>query len=207
MSFLRNSKKVLKFTFVKMPVGVLGVNQLRLGNEHLRDLWHSFRGVVCPSCKSGTLLCKKDTEESSDNPSKKDQKKCVLYPWACTNCDFMLLEAANIRVVKQAVRELLKKEAIAHLGQMEVNARRQRARHFIIRSRVFFLLGLAPLTFFFYELAKGGSFLFSAYLLSFGVTSTIVALKASYRAWQVETGTVFIEGTFLNWLKHERWFR
>src|SRR5690606_22180346 len=105
VSFIRNSKKALKFTFVTIPVGVLGGTQLRIGNEYIRDLWHTINGVVCPSCKSGTLLCKKDSEHALASTKDGKQKKEVLYPWACTNCDFVLLEVANTRIAKQTVHE------------------------------------------------------------------------------------------------------
>lgn len=207
MSFIRNSKKALKFTFVTMPMHTFGVSQLLIGNRQISDLWHSINGVVCPACKSGTLLCKKDAPNSADQPLEGQQKKEVLYPWMCTNCDFALLGIANTRVIKNTVRELLRKDAVEQLGEMEIKVREQRARYFIIRSRVFFLFGFGSWAYCFYQFSNGGSLLFSAYFLSFGMASVILGLKASYRAWQVETGTIFVEGAFVNWLKHERWFR
>lgn len=188
-------------------MGVLGGAQLRMGNQYISDLWHTINGVVCPACKSGTLVCKRDAENAVVSTDEGKEKKEILYPWVCTKCDFALLEIANTRTAKQTVRELLRKDAIEQLGEMEVKARRRRAHHFIVRSRIFFVFGFGALGYCLYEFATGGSLLFAAYLLSFGTASTMVGLKSSYRAWQVETGTIFVEGSFVNWLKHERWFR
>lgn len=207
MSFIRNSKKVLKFTFMTMPMHAFGISQLLIGNRHIGDLWHSINGVVCPSCKSGTLLCKNDAQNAVDSTSENQQKKEVLYPWVCTNCDFALLGIANTRAIKNTVRELLRKNAVEQLGEMEVKARDQRARYFIVRSRILFIFGFGSWAYCLYQFAKGGDLLTSAYFLSFGLASVIVGLKSSYRAWQVQTGTIFVEGAFVNWLKHERWFK
>ncbi|OAD16422.1 hypothetical protein [Achromobacter insolitus] len=201
MAILNKSKRAAKFVFIDMPLGVLGVSQLRLGNRVIRDLWSSLRSVVCPQCKRGILECMKDEVVSSERDS------VVRHPWVCTGCGFALLEVADTRVVQETVRSMRNQEAIETLGELEFAERRRRARHFAVQARVFFLLGFAAFGWFLYQVAIGAGWIYSANLASLGLACTVVGLKASYRSWQVETGTVFVEGAFLHFLRHERWLR
>ncbi|MBE0315565.1 hypothetical protein [Xanthomonas citri] len=43
--------------------------------------------------------------------------------------------------------------------------------------------------------------------LAFALLAGVFGLKRSYRAWQVETGTLFQQGAFRRFVSHERWFR
>jgi len=201
MAILKKSKKVAKYVFVGMPMAVFGFSQLRLGNRMLRDLWASLRSVTCPQCKRGALICQQEERIACESDS------AVRHPWICTNCDFALLEVADFRTVRDTVRAIRNQGTIELLGEMEFSARQKRSRQYAIQSRVFFVLAFAAFGWFLYNFALGAGLIYSANLGSLGLACAAVALKASYRSWQVETGTLFVESAFLHFLKHERWFR
>ncbi|ANN80898.1 hypothetical protein [Bordetella flabilis] len=201
MGILHRPRKAAKFVFVDMPLGVLGLSQLRLGNRLIRDLWASLRNVTCPQCKHGVLIRHSHERDSAADVSD------VRYPWACTHCDFLLLEVADKQAVRDTVRSMRNQEAVEALGDLEFSARQKRVRQYAIHSRIFFVLSVAAFGGFLYRLATGASLVYAANLASLGLACGAVALKASYRAWQVETGTLFVEGAFLRFLRNERWFR
>ena len=41
MGLFDSGKKAAKFAFITMPMAALGVNQLRMGNQHIKSLWRS----------------------------------------------------------------------------------------------------------------------------------------------------------------------
>jgi hypothetical protein len=41
MSILSGAKKAAKFTFVSMPLSILGWGQLKQNHGFIRDLWHT----------------------------------------------------------------------------------------------------------------------------------------------------------------------
>lgn len=199
MAILKNAKRAGRFVFVDLPLGVVGYSQLRLGNRVIGDLWRSLRSDTCPQCNHGVLLRRDDDQATSASD--------VKYPWACSSCDFVLLENADARAVRDTVRSIRQQQTLELLGQAEASSRRKRVRQYAVQSRVFFVLALAALGWFLYQVATGAGLLYSAHLASLAMAAGAVALKASYRAWQVETGTLFQEGAFLRFLRHERWLR
>ncbi len=201
MAILKKSKRAAKFVFVDMPLGALGFSQLRLGNRVILDLWRSWRGVTCPQCKRGILICQKDELVTGEDGSQ------VQHPWLCSSCDFALLEVANITKVRDTVRSIRNQEAIEFFGELEFSARQKRARQYALQSRIFFVLATLAFGWFLYNFARGAGLIYSLNLASLGLACSAVAIKASYRSWQVETGTLFVEGSFFHFIKHERWLR
>ncbi len=201
MTTPNKTRKAARFVFVDMPLRVVGYPLLVSNNQYIRDLWRSLRGIQCPQCRRGILLCRKDESVPAE------QGDGVLHPWMCTNCDFALLESANSKKVRAAVQDLLHKDAIEAFGEMEFQARQKYARRYAIQSRVFFTLSAGLFSYFLYNFASGAGILFSINLASAGMACAAVGLKASYRSWQLDTGTVFVEGSFFHFLKHERWLR
>lgn len=201
MAILQTSKKAAKFVFIDMPLGALGFSQLRLGNRVIMDLWRSLRAVTCPQCKHGILVCQKDERVAGEEGA------AVQHPWLCTSCDFALLEVADIKKVRETVRSIRNKESIEQFGELEFAARQKRARQYATQSRIFFAFATVAFGWFLYNFASGAGLLYSLNLASLGLACAAVALKASYRSWQVETGTLFVEGSFFHFLKHERWLR
>ena len=201
MAILKKTRRAARFVFVDMPLGVLGYRVLKSNNQYIRDLWRSVRGISCPECRRGILLCRKDESVPDDKGSG------VLHPWMCTNCDFALLESADTKKVRATVRAMLNQEAIEAFGEMEFAVRQKHARRYAIQSRVFFTISAVLFVIFLYNLATGAGFLFSMNLASAGMACAAVGLKASYRSWQLDTSTLFVDGSFLHFLKHERWLR
>jgi len=201
VAILHKSKKAAKFVFVDMPLGVLGYSQLRLGNRVIRDLWSSVRSVVCPQCKQGVLV-----RSPVDQPTTANDRN-TLHPWLCTQCDFAILQVADVRELRDSVRTMRNQEAVVLLGEMEFSARQKRMRQYAFQSRLFFAISFAAFGWFLFQVAAGASLVYSANIGSLGLACGAVALKASYRAWQLDTGTLFVEGSFLRFLRYERWFR
>ncbi|ATS89990.1 hypothetical protein NY98_12340 [Xanthomonas citri pv. fuscans] len=58
-----------------------------------------------------------------------------------------------------------------------------------------------------YMIANQAPLMVAVNWLAFAVLAGVFGLKRSYRAWQVETGTLFQQGAFRHFVNHERWFR
>ncbi|WP_323025690.1 hypothetical protein [Castellaniella sp.] len=201
MAILKKTRKAARFVFVDMPLSVVGYRVLASNHQYIRDLWRSLRGISCPECRRGILVCQKDESV----PDEKGEG--TLHPWMCTACDFALLESSSSKKVRTVVRNMLNQETIERFGELEFAARQKRARQYAIHSRVFFTLAAGLFGYFLYNLAIGVGLAFSLNLASAGLACAAVALKASYRSWQVDTGTLFVQGSFFHFLKHERWLR
>lgn len=199
MAILKNAKRAGRFVFVDLPLGVLGYSQLRLGNRVIGDLWRSLRSVTCPQCNHGVLLRQDDGQATSASD--------VKHPWTCSSCDFALLEGADWRSVRDTVRSIRQHQTLELLGQAETSSRQKRVRQYAMQSRIFFTLSFGTFGWFLYQLATGAGLIYSAHLASLAMAAGAVGLKASYRAWQVETGTLFQEGAFFRFLRNERWLR
>lgn len=74
-------------------------------------------------------------------------------------------------------------------------------------SRFWFGCAIACLVGALYMIANQAPFIVAVNWLAFAILAGVFGLKRSYRAWQVETGTLFQQGAFRHFVNHERWFR
>jgi uncharacterized membrane protein len=204
MSILGKGKKVAKFTFVSMPLSFLGINQLKMGNQQITDLWRSISSPVCPECDKGVLIIQRNESPIIDQQQNDSPRH--LYPWVCNSCGFSFLEEDETdKVRKDAV--LYRNERVkVDLTELEYNERNQIARRHQIHSRVFFIASLLTAIGFIYMLASGAPLLLAMNWFTIAFAVWVFGMKKSYRSWQVKTGHIFIEGAFLFWFKHEQWF-
>lgn len=200
MSFFSGAKRAAQFTFVSMPSSILGINQLKMGNQHIADLWRSLSYPACPECNAGVLHRHADATQNSD----------ALYPWECRNkdCDFTILAPADVNEVRKIAAEwsaARTRQRLEFLGDPE---RYKLIRGHSIESRFWFTCSLALAAWLIYLIAAGAPLGACATSLSFGFSASVLGVTKSYRAWQIETGNIFLpQSLFWHFFKNERWVR
>ena len=77
-----------------------------------------------------------------------------------------------------------------------------------IESRFWFTCASALAAWLIYLIASGAPLGACATSLSFGFSASVLGVTKSYRAWQVETGNIFLpQSLFWHFFKNERWVR
>ena len=204
MGIWKAGKKAAKFTFVSMPLSILGVNQLRMGNKHLSDLWKSLSNPVCPECDKGLLVMEEDEPGVLDQ--QQDGTTHDLHPWVCNKCGFAFLAESDVAKVREGASRYRNERVKVLLTSMEYAERQQIARGHCLHSRVLFVASLLAAVGFTYMLASGASLILALNWLSIAFALWVFGMKKSYRSWQVTTGNLFEEGAFWFWFKNEKWF-
>lgn len=203
MGLFSSGKKAAKFAFVTMPMAALGVNQLRMGNQHIKALWRSNFSPACPECERGVLLkAEGDHQEFEQGPKGKMR---VLHSWGCNNCDFALLEEDDVKKVKEHAARYRNERVKAQLTTIERDEIDRIARNHRLHSRAFFIASTVAIAGFVYMLASGAGILVALNWLSIGFALWVFGMKKSYRSWQVSTGQLFVEGAFWFWFQHQKW--
>lgn len=202
MSLLKKGKKVGKFAFVDMPLSLIGVNALKMGNKQIADLWKSLSYPVCPHCDKGVLQCQYD-EQVLDQLT--DGTTRQLSPWMCNNCGFAFLAENDLNAVRKSAVRYRNERVKCQLTEMELAEREGIAKGHRLQSRAFFISSMLSVVGFIYMLASGAAFLLALNWLSIAFALWVFAMKKSYRAWQVTTGQLFVAGAFWFWFKHEKW--
>ncbi|TFW34141.1 hypothetical protein [Pseudomonas putida] len=203
MGLFSSGKKAAKFAFITMPMAALGVNQLRMGNQHIKALWRSNFSPACPECERGVLLkTEGDHQEFEQGPKGKMR---VLHSWGCNNCGFALLEEDDVKKVKEHAARYRNERVKAQLTTIERDEIDRIARSHRLHSRAFFIASAAAIAGFIYMLATGAGILIALNWLSIGFALWVFGMKKSYRSWQVSTGQLFVEGAFWFWFQHQKW--
>ena len=198
MSILNGAKKAAKFTFVEMPLSILGGRQLRANNGYIRDLWRTLRHPQCPECGRGVMHLPADAQP--------DEK--ALYPWECSaKCGFGVLapqDPAEIRHIVQARSETRGKQRLAFLGDPErdklITSHLRKSRAYWVVVALVFLMAA-------WQLAIGAPVMVVLSVLCMCLPFSIHAIRWSYRAWQVRAGTLFGEGAFGRYVRDMLWVR
>lgn len=205
MGLFNNGKKAAKFAFITMPGAALGWNRLTMGNRYIADLWRSLWNPACPKCDKGVLSIHATEENLTIGKAHTDGAPLKLYPWTCSNCDFAVLEEADITKARDATARFRAERVKVFLAEAPSEERDTYERSHRLHSRAYFgatTLGAAGLL---YMVASGAGFLVIVNWLCATIAMWTLGMKKSYRAWQVHTGTVFVDGAFWLWLKHEKW--
>jgi len=198
MSLKNGAKRAAKFTFVEMPLSILGWRQLRANNGYIRDLWRTLRHPQCPECGRGVMHLPADAQP--------DEK--ALYPWECSaKCGFGVLapqDPAEIRHIVQARSETRGKQRLAFLGDPE---REKLITSHLRKSRAYWAFGAFAFLMAVWQLAAGAPLMVVLSALSLCLPFSILAIRWSYRAWQVQSGTLFVEGAFGRYVRDMLWIR
>jgi len=205
MGFFNAGKKAAKFTFISMPMALLGVNQLRMGNQQIKALWQSTFNPSCPECDRGILLIRDRSEHDIEQSAEGNTR--VLYPWCCSdpNCGFGFLEEDNIKKVKAGALRYRNERVKASLSDIDYAEIVRISRSHRLHSRAFFVASLVGAIGCFYMLATGAGIMIAINWLSISFALWVFAMKKSYRCWQVMTGQLFVEGAFWAWFQNEKW--
>lgn len=198
MNLKNGAKRAAKFTFVDMPLSILGWRQLKANNGYIRDLWRTLRNPQCPECGRGVMHLPADAQP--------DEK--ALYPWECSaKCGFGVLapqDPAEIRHIVQARSETRGKQRLAFLGDPErdklITSHLRKSRAYWVVVALVFLMAA-------WQLAIGAPMMVVLSVLSMCLPFSIHAIRWSYRAWQVRSGTLFVEGAFGRYVRDMLWIR
>jgi hypothetical protein len=198
MNLKNGAKRAAKFTFVDMPLSILGWRQLKANNGYIRDLWRTLRNPQCPECGRGVMHLPADAQP--------DEK--ALYPWECSaKCGFGVLapqDPAEIRHIVQARSETRGKQRLAFLGDPErdklITSHLRKSRAYWVVVALVFLMAA-------WQLAIGAPMMVVLSVLSMCLPFSIHAIRWSYRAWQVRSGTLFVEGAFGRYVRDMLWVR
>ena len=199
MGVFDGGKKAGRFVFMGMPKAILGVNALKLGNQVMGSLWKSLSAPHCPECATGVLCIDPEVDALMENQERKAF-------WYCVKCNYSLYGAEHRKVMSDFTQQLRLARLRAQTSgttapQREgIAAGHQRlARGFLTASCLGYLFAL-------FTIATGGSTMSCINIAVLSTSIFVMALTRSFRAWQARTGTLFVEGAFINWLKNEKWF-
>ena len=198
MNLKNGAKGAAKFSFVDMPLSILGWRQLRANNGYIRDLWRTLRHPQCPECGRGVMHLPADAQP--------DEK--ALYPWECSaKCGFGVLapqDPAEIRHIVQARSETRGKQRLACLGDPErgklITSHLRKSRAYWVVVALVFLMAA-------WQLAIGAPMMVVLSVLCMCLPFSVHAIRWSYRAWQVRSGTLFVEGAFGRYVRDMLWVR
>ena len=198
MNLKNGAKRAANFTFVDMPLSILGWRQIKANNGYIRDLWRTLRNPQCPECGRGVMHLPAD--------SQPDDK--ALYGWECSaRCGFRVLapeDPAEIRRIVQARSETRGKQRLAFLGDPE---RDKLITSHLRKSRAYWAFGAFAFLMAVWQLAAGAPLMVVLSALSLCLPFSILAIRWSYRAWQVRSGTLFVEGAFGRYVRDILWVR
>ena len=206
MRFVKPLGKAAKFTAVTMPLSIFGWQLNKRLFAWVRALCAGSINPTCPDCDSGILLAQTDASAILDQPVKATDKPQPLYPWACNHCGFTLLAGLDHKHVGEVARRHRFGRARAAFGDLAMQERDGFAGKHRVASRIFFGTSAAMLVGGIYMLASGTSLMIALPWLSFSGMYWIFGMTRSYRAWQVATGHLFVEGAARHWFSHEKWF-
>ena len=198
MKIVDGAKRAAKFTFVEMPLSILGWRQIKANNGYISDLWRSLRSPVCPECGRGVMHLPDDAQP--------DDK--ALYGWECSaHCGFRVFTTRDPQDISGIVRarsEERGKQRLAFLADPErgklIASHQRRSRAYWVVAALVFLMAA-------WQVATGASAMVVLSVLSMCLPFSIHAIRWSYRAWQVQTGTLFVSGAFTRYMRDMLWLR
>lgn len=196
MTLLKTAKKAAKFTFVSMPLSIFGWRNISTNHQHLKDLVNTIRNPHCPMCDKGVMFVSKDAEPDEN----------ALYPWTCSgNCGFGVFTHRDQNSINKVLLPLITKKGRAKLNGMSEEEQRGLIKSHTRQSRIFWVFSaLCPLIAL-YSFVTGSVTLTCIGILSMMLPFSTLAIKWSYRAWQVRTGTLYVKGAFKQFIERGLW--
>lgn len=201
MNKLRPVARAARLVFVTIPAGMVGWQLNQQLFTWLRSLWKRAVQPACPHCEGGVMVRAGGDETAAVSPSS---LATSLSGWVCTSCRFGML-ASNPRALSGDIARYRRERALSVFRTLS----RPTRDHLVLRhrtgARILFAVGALIFVRFVYLVVAGVpmrvALTWGAFSLMFGV----LALKRSYRAWQVATGRLFEPGAFAHWFRHEKW--
>lgn len=200
MTKFKRTRNALKWTLISVPLGVLGYKQIKQGNKVMGNLIHQLANPTCPECNRGVMVL----DEDADGILQENGEP--LYPWHCNACEYFLFAPVDNKQTKNMVGQVRAENTLKTIGsiddeELELYAKTQR-----MTSRVFFLCSVLTMFGFFYMVAfSDASFLICLNYLAIAIALWTFGMVRSYRHWQLMNRKLFIKGTFLQWVKTEKW--
>jgi hypothetical protein len=196
MTILKTAKKVAKFTFVSMPLSIFGWRNISSNHQHLKDLVNTIRNPHCPMCDKGVMFVHKDAEPDEN----------ALYPWTCSGgCGFGVLTHRDQDSINKVLLPLIAKKGRTQLNGMSEEEQAGLIKSHTRQSRMFWVLAVLCPLIALYSFVTGSVALTCISILSMTLPFSALAIKWSYRAWQVRTGTLYVEGAFKQFVKRGLW--
>lgn len=199
MKLFSRTKTAAKFVFVSMPLSIFGINQIRLGNQWIRELWTNLRYPTCPACDNGLI-----TPSEQENVDR-ENGKAMLYAWQCNHCHWGFLETNDRKKVSAVCLRARGEVAKARVADMMSDERYAIARGHQLFSRTCFIVSALILCGAIYFIASGANLIVALNWMSMSFVLFVFGLKRSYRYWQITTNTLFEEGSFKRWFKFSKW--
>lgn len=196
MTILETAKNAAKFTFVSIPLSIFGWRNISSNHQHLKDLVSTIRNPHCPMCDKGVMFVHKDAEPDEN----------ALYPWTCSGgCGFGVFTLRGQDSINKVLLPLITKKGRAQLNGMSEEEQTGLIKSHTRQSRMFWVFAVLCPLIALYGLATGSAASTCISILSMTLPFSILAIKWSYRAWQVRTGTLYVEGAFKQFVKRGLW--
>lgn len=196
MTIFKTAKKVAKFTFVSMPLSIFGWRNISSNHQHLKDLMNTIRNPHCPMCDKGVMFVHKDADPDEN----------ALYPWTCSGgCGFGVLTQRDQDSINKVLLPLITKKGRAQLNGMSEEEQAGLIKSHARQSRLFWVLAMLCPLIALYSFVTGSVVLTCISILSMTLPFSVLAIKWSYRAWQVRTGTLYVEGAFKQFVTRGLW--
>lgn len=196
MKILKTAKNAAKFTFVSIPLSIFGWRNISSNHQHLKDLVSTIRNPHCPMCDKGVMFVHKDAEPDEN----------ALYPWTCSGgCGFGVFTLRGQDSINKVLLPVITKKGRAQLNGMSEEEQTGLIKSHTRQSRMFWVFAVLCPLIALYGLATGSAAPTGISILSMTLPFSILAIKWSYRAWQVRTGTLYVEGAFKQFVKRGLW--
>jgi hypothetical protein len=196
MTIFKTAKKAAKFTFVSMPLSIFGWRNISSNHQHLKDLVNTMRNPHCPMCDKGVMFVHKDAEPDEN----------ALYPWTCSGgCGFGVFIQRDQDSINKVLLPLITKKGRTQLNGMSEEEQAGLIKSHTRQSRMFWVLAVLCPLIALYSFVTGSVALTCISILSMTLPFSILAIKWSYRAWQVRTGTLYVEGAFKQFVTRGLW--
>lgn len=196
MTILKNTKKAVKFAFVSMPLSIFGWRNISSNHQHLKDLVSTFKNPHCPVCDKGVMFVHNDAHADEN----------ALYPWTCSQgCGFGVFTQRDLGSINKVLLPLITKKGRAKLNGMSEEEQAELIKAHTRQSHMFWIFAALCILIALYSFATGTLTVTCVSILSMTVPFSIYAIKWSYRAWQVRTGTMYVEGLFKRYVKSGLW--
>lgn len=142
----------------------------------------------CPECEDGQLYYGKGK-------------------WHCTKCPFRLKAPEDIDLLREKANEIRHEKGQKRLADMPNQERDALVRGHKNKSRCSYAIGFICICVAAIGFAQGQGGQIVLQWLSVGAMLCVFGFKWAYRSWQIESGIVFVQGSFLRFLRNENWLR
>ena len=192
MNMFKKSLSSLKFVFIDIPSYLIGARQLKSANDYIGDLYKTLKNPICPECNKSALIIKERNNV--------DEGLCF---WSCVNCSFYIVAEINEKKLQQELNKIRISKYNNNIKESDLLKIKNNHKRI---SRIMYIFSIIPLLGSFYMIANESPILIALDWWCVFFVIYLYAMKRSYRYWQINTGNLFITGSFFKWFKEEKWF-